>query len=68
DHLIRHLGEDHVGMGSDFDGAMVPQGIGDAAGLPNLLAAMRAHGYDAALMRKLCWDNWLATLRRTWGG
>ncbi|MDZ4096611.1 MAG: dipeptidase [Paracoccaceae bacterium] len=67
DHLLTHLGEDHVGFGSDFDGAVVPQGIGDAAGLPNLLAAMRAHGYDDALLRKLAWDNWLAALRRTWG-
>lgn len=67
DHLITHLGEDHVGFGSDFDGAVVPQGIGDAAGLPNLLAALRAHGYDEALVRKLAWDNWLAVLRRTWG-
>ena len=36
DHLISRLGEDHVGFGSDFDGATVPQGIGDVAGLPAL--------------------------------
>ena len=68
DHLIERLGEDHVGFGSDFDGATMPQGIGDVAGLPRLLAALSAHGYDAALIRKLAWDNWLAVLRRTWGG
>lgn len=67
DHLIAQLGEDHVGMGSDFDGAMVPEGITDAAGLPNLVAAMRAHGYGEPLLQKLLWDNWLAVLRRTWG-
>jgi membrane dipeptidase len=66
DHLITHLGEDHVGMGSDFDGATVPQGIGDVAGLPALQQAMRAHGYDTALMRKLCHENWFSVLDRTW--
>ena len=66
DHLIGALGEDHVGMGSDFDGATVPQGIGDVTGLPALVAAMRAHGYDDALLRKLCHENWFAVLDRTW--
>jgi len=67
DHLIARLGEDHVGFGSDFDGATVPDGITDAAGLPRLIDALRGHGYDAALIRKLAWDNWLSVLRRTWG-
>lgn len=67
DHLITHLGEDHVGFGSDFDGATMPDGIGDVTGLPRLLAALRGHGYDEALIRKLAWDNWLTVLRRTWG-
>ncbi len=66
DHMIGLAGEDHVGLGSDFDGAMVPEGIGDSAGLPALRAAMRAHGYDEALMEKLCFGNWLAVLGRTW--
>ncbi|MEH7826994.1 dipeptidase [Gemmobacter denitrificans] len=68
DHLITHLGEDHVGFGSDFDGAAIPDGIGDAAGLPRLIAALRGHGYDEPLLRRLCWDNWMSVLRRTWGG
>lgn len=66
DHLIAHLGEDHVGFGSDFDGATVPQGIGDVTGLPALQEALRAHGYDEALLRKLCYENWFAVLDRTW--
>ncbi|MCA0995550.1 dipeptidase [Alloyangia pacifica] len=67
DHLIEKLGEDRVGFGSDFDGATVPEGITDIAGLPNLRAAMTAHGFDAALMEKLCSGNWLRVLRKTWG-
>jgi membrane dipeptidase len=67
DHLIAHIGEDGVGFGSDFDGATVPRAIGDAAGLPHLVEAMRRHGYDDALLAKLCHGNWIRVLRRTWG-
>ena len=34
DRMMRLAGEDHVGLGSDFDGARIPSQIGDAAGLP----------------------------------
>ena len=68
DHLISALGEDHVGMGSDFDGATVPDVIKDVTGLPALQQAMRLHGYDETLMKKLCHENWFAVLERTWGG
>lgn len=68
DHLLGILGEGGVALGSDFDGALVPEGIGDAAGLPNLVAAMRSAGYGEALVSRICHDNWLDVLRRTWGG
>ncbi len=66
DHLIAHLGEDHVGFGSDFDGAEVPAALGDVAGLPAFQLALSAHGYDDALLSKLCHENWYAVLERTW--
>ncbi len=68
DHLITHLGEDHVGFGSDFDGAELPQGIGDVTGLPRLIDALAAHGYGPDLLRKLTWGNWIRVLGQTWGG
>ncbi|TPE52985.1 dipeptidase [Amaricoccus solimangrovi] len=67
DHLIGRLGEDKVGFGSDFDGAMVPDGIRDVAGLPALRAALAGHGYDAALIERLCHGNWIRVLRATLG-
>ncbi|MCP5039154.1 MAG: membrane dipeptidase [Rhodobacteraceae bacterium] len=67
DHLIEKLGEDRVGLGSDFDGAMVPDAIGDVAGLINLREAMHGHGYSDNLVRKLCHENWLRVLALTWG-
>jgi membrane dipeptidase len=66
DYLIEQLGEDRVGFGSDFDGATMPREIGDAAGLQHLVEALRAHGYNDALLRKLGHENWLRVLIRTW--
>jgi len=67
DHLIEHVGEDRVGLGSDFDGAMIPKAIGSAAGLPNLIDAMRDHGYSESLVEKIAYKNWLRVLAATWG-
>lgn len=67
DHLLEILGEDHLGLGSDFDGATIPAAIGDVTGLPALQQAMLDHGFGPALMQKLCHENWLSLLDRTWG-
>ncbi|SFJ96790.1 dipeptidase [Celeribacter neptunius] len=67
DHLITHLGEDRVGMGSDYDGAVVPPDLTTCAGLPKLRQAMAQHGYGDALIAKLCHENWLRVLKKTWG-
>lgn len=65
DYLMNSVGEDHVGLGSDFDGCIVPDVISDVTGVPHLFAAMHAHGYDDALIAKLAKDNWLACLERS---
>lgn len=67
DYLVDRLGIDRVGFGSDFDGATIPADIGDAAGLPRLVDALRAAGYDDAALRKLTHENWIRVLRATWG-
>jgi len=67
DYLIEHLGEDHVGLGSDFDGCIVPKVIGDVTGVQGLFEALRSHGYDDALLAKLARGNWLGCLERTLG-
>lgn len=66
DYLVERLGIDGVALGSDFDGTTIPAAIGDAAGLPNLVDALRMHGYDDAALRKIAYENWLRILRRTW--
>lgn len=67
DHLIYSVGEERVGFGSDFDGAVPPADIGSAAALPTLAQAMKAHGYNDELMHKLCCSNWINLLARVWG-
>jgi membrane dipeptidase len=67
DYLVEKLGIERVGLGSDFDGARIPQAIGDAAGLPRLVDALRQSGYDDAALRKLTHENWVRVLRKTWG-
>ncbi len=65
DYLVEKLGEDHVGLGSDFDGCTVPDPIKDVTGVPKLFDALREHGYGEALLAKLAHGNWLACLDRT---
>ena len=67
DHLLSNLGEDGVGLGSDFDGATIPEGIGDVTGLPALQHAMIRHGFGAELVEKIAHRNWLGVLQRIWG-
>jgi len=45
-----------------------PISAADAAGLPALIDALAAHGYDAALLRKLARHNGIRVPERTWGG
>ena len=67
DHLINVLGEGRVGFGSDYDGAVMPKVIDGVGGLPHLLGALRDHGYDEPLLKRLAHDNWLALMDRTFG-
>ncbi|MEQ8368398.1 MAG: membrane dipeptidase [Roseicyclus sp.] len=64
-HMVEHAGEDHVGLGSDFDGAPMPAGLDSAADLPNLVALMEQAGFGQALISRICADNWRAFLKRT---
>jgi membrane dipeptidase len=66
DHVVGRIGVDHVGFGSDFDGAKVPDELGDAAGLPRVVEALRDRGYSETDVAKLAHGNWLRVLRQTW--
>ena len=58
DHVIDLIGEDQVGIGTDFDGMPFgPKGLEHAGKLDNLRNAMRKHGYSEQRIRKICGEN-----------
>lgn len=65
-YVVDRIGIDRVGIGSDFDGALIPAELGDAAGLPRLVAALRASGFDDAALGKVTHWNWLRVFGQTW--
>lgn len=60
------IGVEHVALGSDFDGAVIPAELGDAAGLPKLLDALREVGFDEEELRLIAYRNWIRVLEATW--
>ncbi len=67
-HVADRIGAEHVALGSDFDGATIPAELGDVAGLPRLLDALRDGGFSDVELRAIAWDNWRRVLARAWGG
>jgi membrane dipeptidase len=66
-HAIEVAGLDHVGLGSDFDGADMPADLADVAALPRLLAALRDDGLSDAEVEQIAWRNWRRVLALAWG-
>jgi membrane dipeptidase len=67
EYMVTRMGIDHVAMGSDFDGAVMPHDLKDAAGMQKIAAELRARGYDAAALKKIAYENWLRVFTKTWG-
>jgi len=59
EHVVRLVGVDHVGLGSDFDGVgdTLPIGLGDVSAYPNLLRVLLERGWSDADIEKLCSGN-----------
>lgn len=66
DYLVNRVGIDCVALGSDFDGATIPEEIGDASGNQRLIAALRQAGYGAEDLTKMASENWLRILASAW--
>ncbi|MGY4479514.1 dipeptidase [Bradyrhizobium sp. USDA 3364] len=65
-YLVERMGDDHVALGSDFDGAVMPLPLRDASHLQNLIQALRERGFDESTLRKIAFDNWMRVLRQSW--
>jgi len=66
DYLVNRIGIDCVALGSDFDGATIPEEIGDATGNQKLIAALRQAGYGEEELTKMASENWLRILASAW--
>jgi membrane dipeptidase len=66
DHMQRVVdvcGEDHVGLGSDYDGMVIlPRDLPDITHQPRLVAELLRRGWGEERIRKLLGANWLRVL------
>jgi membrane dipeptidase len=62
DHAARIGGAEHVGVGSDFDGAFMPAGMEDASSFPLLTEALLRRGYPEADIRGILGENTLRVM------
>lgn len=67
DYMVDRMGIEHVAIGSDFDGATMPEPMGDCAGLPLLVDVLRDRGWSEQSLHALAHGNWMRVLRATWG-
>jgi membrane dipeptidase len=61
-HAVKVAGVDHVGLGSDFDGANMPYGMEDATKLPKITEALLKKGYSEGDVKKILGENTLRVM------
>jgi membrane dipeptidase len=59
DHVVKLVGIEHVGLGSDFDGVgdTLPVGLKDVSQYPNLIFVLLKRGYTEEQIEKICSGN-----------
>ena len=65
-YVADRIGVRHVAFGSDFDGTTIPAAVGDAAGMPRVLAALGDAGFTDAELVEIGWNNWRRVLAAWW--
>lgn len=65
-YLADHLGEDQVGFGSDFDGCLLPDELGDVSKIGRLLERMQQRHFSDTLIEKITAKNWFRVLDKIW--
>jgi membrane dipeptidase len=63
DHAVKLVGADHVGLGSDFDGADMPYGMEDVSHLPQITNALLEKGYSESDIKKILGGNTLRVMQ-----
>ncbi|HEY1025905.1 MAG TPA: dipeptidase [Sphingobacteriaceae bacterium] len=68
DHMVKVMGEDHVGLGADYDGAeSYPKQLDDVTGYPVITAALLERGYSAKTINKILGENFIRVLKANKG-
>jgi membrane dipeptidase len=62
DYAVKLVGPDHVGLGSDFDGASMPQGMEDCSKLPKITEGLIRRGYKDSAIKKILGENTLRVM------
>ena len=62
DHAVQLVGPEHVGLGSDFDGANMPFGMEDAAQVPKITDALLDKGYSEDDVKMILGENTLRVM------
>jgi membrane dipeptidase len=63
DHAVKIAGIDHVGLGSDFDGANMPYGMEDASKFPRITEGLVERGYTETDIQKILGGNVLRLMQ-----
>ena len=62
DRAVKIAGIEHVGLGSDFDGANMPFGMEDVSKLPQITNALLEKGYSEGDVKKILGENTLRVM------
>jgi membrane dipeptidase len=65
-YIADQWGVDHVALGSDFDGATMPQEVPDASAYQRVLAALEDSGFESDEVDRIAWKNWRRVLAAAW--
>ena len=65
-HVADLVGVEHVALGSDFDGATMPNAVKTAGRLPALIDTLRADGYTEDELAAIAHGNWRRVLAAVW--
>ena len=66
DHIARLVGDAHVAIGTDFDGADMPDVLNDATRLPLLLRELKRRGYGDDAIERITHGNFVRVLGQVW--
>ena len=66
DHIIKIVGDDYVGLGSDFDGiSITPKGLNDTGDMPEITRCMLERGYTPERIAKILGGNFMRVFEET---